>query len=896
MTNKSALEKNWQWFFLGAAVVISIYLRIVHPWNSVFSWTVILGGNDPWYYCRLVENCLAHFPTRIWYDAFTYYPYGTYTHFGPFLVYLSAMLAKLTGASDAESIRRILAFIPAIGGTLLAFSIYLFTKEVFNKKAGVIAAILVVMIPGQLMARSMLGFNDHHVWEVFWMTATLAMFAYSINLWSGRSARENLNEKTKLFAAVLTGIALGLYLDTWAPGFIVALMLVVYAFLIFLFKKYLAVETENIVYIGIITFLVALLLYLPFSFIYSGLSTIHYSPFQLAILLGSAFVLAAFYGIEVLQKRGYYARIGIKEDYTFPATIIASAIAIIGSITAISPDFFNILKGILGVVQPKGGALTIAEVQPFFTMGGEFSLVPAWQNFSMTFFFAIPGMFYTAYRLIRERRSLYVLALVWCAVMLIALTGQNRFAYYFGAVSAVFAAVMLEYLLRLYANYAAERKHTSIYALTALWFVAFLILRLNAEYFLFSLLILSPALADAFLSLGKYAKSNWPEGLVDILKREKEQISLAVVALLIFTALVVVYPTFVQASEQSKHAGGINREWYDALVWLRENTPNKEFYDEYYYKLYKPGKPREPYPYPEGTYGIMSWWDYGHWITAIAHRMPNANPFQQGIGNKYNNEPGAAPFFTAFNESYANAIADKLGVKYVITDVEMATGKFYAMATWAEGSLDKAGKVYYAGYGYVYQTPQGIGIAFNRFSIPPGARVIRILNVPSENYYKTMEARFHIFDGSGLQHYRMVYESGFVNPFNPMGFDEVMYRNIYNSVYANSIGLPKVNVTPTGYVKIFEYVKGAKITGKVPAGVDVVITATVKTNQNRTFVYEQKAKVENGVYEFTVPYAQDTKYPVKAMPYTITAGSVTKTVSLTDEDVENGKVITLDFV
>ncbi|AEA46591.1 oligosaccharyl transferase, archaeosortase A system-associated [Archaeoglobus veneficus] len=904
MTGKNVLEKNWHWLFLGVAAIVSLYLRIINPWNSVFvSWIegARLSGNDPWYYFRLIDSCIHNFPSRIWFDAFTYYPYGTYLHFGPFLVYLGTLVSFVAGAGDAASIRSVIAFIPAIGGTLLAFPVYLLTREISGKKAGVIASLLVVIIPGQLMARSVLGFNDHHIWEVFWMTSTLALFAYSINLWSGRSAKENLSDKSKLLAPVLTGIALGLYLDTWAPGFIVALMLLVYAFFVFIVKKYLKAETENLVYIGIITFLVASIIYLPFSFVYHGLNTVYYSPFQLIILLGSALVLAIFHGIEILEKRGYYSRLGIKEDYAFPATIAVSAAVVVGAITAVSPDFLNLLTRIIGVVQPKGGALTIAEVQPFFTMGGEFSLAPAWSNFAMTFFFAIPGMVYTAYRLVKERKSLYLLVLVWGVAMLIALTGQNRFAYYFGAVSAVFAAVMLEYFLRLYANYAVEKKFTRVYALSVLWFAAFLILRANPEYFLFALLLLVPALADAFLNLGGYATREWPDldKLVDVLKRAKNQASvLAVVALLLFSALVLVYPTFAQANMQSKYAGGgINKEWYDALTWMRENTPGKDFYDEYYYELYEPGKPGEPYPYPEGTYGVMSWWDYGHWITAIAHRIPNANPFQQGIGNKYANQPGAAPFFTAFNESYANAIADRLGVKYVITDVEMATGKFYAMAVWAEGSLDRAGQMYYAGVGYVYQTPQGLGIAFNRFAVPTGAQIIRVLNVPSENYYRTMEARFHIFDGNGLQHYRMVYESGFVSIRSPMGFDEMMYRNIYNSVYANSIGLPKVNVTPTGYVKIFEYVKGAKITGKAPAGVDeVTIKATVTTNQNRTFVYEQKAKVENGVYEFIVPYAQNTKYPVKVSEYVITAGSVTKTVSITDEDVENGKVITLDFV
>ena len=142
----------------------------------------------------------------------------------------------------------------------------------------------------------------------------------------------------------------------------------------------------------------------------------------------------------------------------------------------------------------------------------------------------------------------------------------------------------------------------------------------------------------------------------------------------------------------------------------------------------------------------------------------------------------------------------------------------------------------------------------------------------------------------------MVYESGFVSPFNPMGFDEILYKNIYNRIYADKVGLPKVNVTPTGYVKIFEYVKGAKITGKAPVGAEeVIIKATITTNQNRSFVYEQKTGVKNGTYEFIVPYAQDTKYPVKASEYVITAGSITKRVVLNDEDIEKGNVIRVDL-
>ena len=840
------IKNNWHWFFILSAIAIGLYIRLANPWNTVFpGWIdgAKLSGNDPWYYFRLIDSAVHNFPNRIWFDAFTRYPYGTYIHFGPFLVYLGALASLITGSTDPASIKSVIAFLPAIGGALLALPTYLLAKEVFNKKAGVIAALLVVLIPGQLMARSVLSFNDHHVWEVFWMTSVLALFTASINKWSGKNRDENIKDKKALMYPIMTGIALGLYLDTWAPGFIIALMIVIYAVIIYLFKKWLNAETESLTYIAIITFAVASLIYLPFAFNAPGFSTARYSPFQLLILVGSCLVILVFHLIERLESRGFFEKIGIREEYVFPATIVVSAGIIMGGVALLSPDFLFQLKSIIGVIQPKGGALTVAEVQPFFTMGGKFSLSPAWQNFSITFFFAIPAMIYYAYKLIKTRDERLLFILIWGFAMLVALAGQNRFAYYFGVVSAVFASAIISEILE------------------KVKFYDYISAALNSD-------------KKAMKKIG--AKS------------------LVAGVLLLF---VLIYPTFSQANFYSKYsAGGINKQWYDTLVWMGENTPGKEVYDQFYYQLYKPPEdPREPYPYyPEGVYSIISWWDYGHWITAIAHRIPVANPFQQGIGNKYNDVPGAAPFFTAFNESYADRIADFFDVKYVVSDVEMATGKFYAMAVWAEGSLEKAGRQYFAGTGIVYVDPSGnLGLSLTG-RLPFGAKRLATINIPSENYYRTMEAKFHIFDGSGLKHYRMVYESGPSRNSYP-GFQELMYRKVYNSMYSNKLGYGKVQELSSGYVKVFEYVKGAVVKGKAN-GDEVVAKIMIKTNQGRMFQYTQKVKVIDGEYELVLPYAQNTDYPVKpASEYIIESGGISKKLVISEEQVQKGDVINLDL-
>jgi dolichyl-diphosphooligosaccharide--protein glycosyltransferase len=887
------VEKYWHLAFITAAFIVSIYLRVIRPWHAVFQWTTLLGGNDPWYYYRLIMNCLHNFPNRIWFDAFTYYPYGTYVHFGPFLVYTSALASIIMGAHTPEQVRTVIAFIPTIGGTLLALPVYLFAREVFGKKTAAFASFLVVVVPGQLLARSILGFNDHHIWEVFWMLSSLSLYALSLNVWSGRSALENV-KSNRVIIPVLAGLTFGGYLDTWAPGFILAPMITVYVFSLYLGWKFFE-EKENSAISGAIMFATAALVYLPFAFKYPGLDTVHYSPFQLIVVLGFSFILVAFYLLEQFQK------IKNLPEYTVPATVVAVTLAMAGLAFLSNPRFIHDLLGVIGVIHPRGGALTIAEVQPFFTMGGQFSLIPAWLNFGITFFFAIPGYMYLLYLLYRDKKNLYLLMLVWSTVMFVALCGQNRFAYYFGAVTAILSAVFLVFLLKVYALYYTERKTTRLYAVTALWVLALLILRLNMNKFPFALIVAFPAALDALLNINKELSlsSEFFKELREGLDSKKQTLAVVTIVALLSSSLFVIAPTLGESYAQSQYAGGINHQWYNALTWMRNNTPYRSFYDKYFYEIYKPGyKPnhKKPYPYPHPTYGIMSWWDYGHWIEAIAHRMPIANPFQEGIGNKYRNAPGAAPFFTAFNESYADSIADKLNVKYVISDVEMATGKFYAMAVWAEGSLAKAGMTYYSGVGYLYTYGGRVGLAINPSSLPAGSRIISAIQIPSENYYKTMEARLHIMDGCGLKHYRMVYESKPVSANSMMGIEEMIYRSIFDNTYASKLGLPKVNVTTTGFVKIFEYVKGAKVEGTAPPGVKYVTAeTTVKTNQGRTFVYVQKCKVVNGHYQLILPYAQNTTYPVKPSPYIIKAGKTEESITLSDKDVEQGRTIVLNL-
>ncbi|MDY6960207.1 MAG: oligosaccharyl transferase, archaeosortase A system-associated, partial [Halobacteriota archaeon] len=85
-----------------------------------------------------------------------------------------------------------------------------------------------------------------------------------------------------------------------------------------------------------------------------------------------------------------------------------------------------------------------------------------------------------------------------------------------------------------------------------------------------------------------------------------------------------------------------------------------------------------------------------------------------------------------------------------------------------------------------------------------------------------------------------------------------------------------------------------------PGGVEnATISIGIKTNQNRTFTYNQTETVgPDGKFHFTVPYSTDgpvaggTQFDTMATSlYTVKVGSSTKEVAVTEEEVMNGERI-----
>ncbi|MDI9393905.1 MAG: oligosaccharyl transferase, archaeosortase A system-associated [Euryarchaeota archaeon] len=248
----------------------------------------------------------------------------------------------------------------------------------------------------------------------------------------------------------------------------------------------------------------------------------------------------------------------------------------------------------------------------------------------------------------------------------------------------------------------------------------------------------------------------------------------------------------------------------------------------------------EPSETPE--YGVLSWWDYGNWIVYVGKRPAVSNNFQTGMED-------SADFFLTDSEDEAKTIIEKLNVKYVITDTLMAEGKFSAITRVAGKNIEDY---------YDIETVKG-------------NTGLRTVATPKQALLQTQVYKLHKLDGTSLENFRLIHESA----LNTTEDD---------------------NSNKNNTVKIFEYVKGATISGTVSPKEIVMATLEISSNTGRKFVY-QKGNVadENGLFEITVPYStESTENGVHARSaYSLTAGenSTIIGVQVTENDIVNGNRI-----
>jgi oligosaccharyl transferase (archaeosortase A-associated) len=623
---------------------IALWLRIGPPYDAVFvgDW-VRFSGHDPWYHMRLVENLVQHFPSRIAFDPFTIFPYGQDVFFAPFYDLLLGFVIWVVGVgSPSQRVVEVVgAYFPAVLGALTIIPVYFLGRELFGRGAGLLSAGLIAILPGEFLFRSLLGFSDHHVAEVLFSTTAILFFVLAI-----KSAREEettfghlrnrqwRNIRRPVIFGLLAGITLGVYLLSWVGGLLMVAVISVYVVVQYVSDHLRGKSTDYLCIVGVPSFLVALVMICPFTYVANQ----EMSVISLAVGV-VVFVVAS--GLSWLMTRGK-----VRRAY-YPVALAGLGVVGAAVLYAVYPGLFNVILGETTVFMPSTAARTISEVRPLFYSSGVFSLLTAWRYFTTSFLIALVSLCLLIWAMVRERSADRALIVVWSLVILAATLSQTRFAYYY----AVNVALLSGYL-----SWAVLRRS------------GFSRLRTRVA-----------------------KEQHEPEGKRQSKKKRKEKrrkeatkprtsYLSARYALPVAAAIVVFfavfYPNIGYATATAAHpAPGADEAWHSSLLWMRDETPDPFGDPSFYYEPYAQLAAGATYDYPESAYGVMSWWDSGHWITYIAHRIPNSNPTQAGASQ-------AAWYFSGSDEGLANEILDSLGSRYVIIDYETATADFTTMLTW----------------------------------------------------------------------------------------------------------------------------------------------------------------------------------------------------------------------
>ena len=596
-----AYFKKFKWMFLPIIVWLLFTTAVIRTANipqlkdiTTGNWT--LGPDlDPFLYLRLandINNGSLQNP-----DMMRYVPLGAknyaYQSLMPWFIFYFYKISQFFGNDSltyAAIITPVIFFIISAIGFLLfvkALTSFKFSKEK-SWACATIATLFYIFVPSMLH-RTVAGVPEIESLGMVWFWFA---FLFFILAW-----KEQRTKKMIVYS-IATGIFTGLMSWSWGGYRYIYMILGLTALLIFLFQKE---RTKNkIIYFSWI--IPALfIIYLQIGNIKTIITSINDTGFGIFVLflLGMDYLL---FNTKIKEK--------IKlEKINLPRPIISLIIGILSIIFVlliINPEFLiNTANNIFGrLLYPFGReriGLTVAENKvPYFS--------EILQNFGYLLLIFIIGtlfIFYEAIKKFNLRQKiilngfflLFIFGFVFSKYSPTSiLNGDSFFSklIYIGSL-LIFALFMLYIIIKAHITNDEKTlqdfKDINIAYILLLAFSFWGIVSMRGAIRLF--FIISPIipLISSFFFIGILNYKN--ENKQDDLKR--------IIALFASIILIIIMlGAFINYSTQTFYEAGATspgvyeRQWQQAMSWIRENTPIGSVF--------------------------VHWWDYGYWIQTIGQR------------------------------------------------------------------------------------------------------------------------------------------------------------------------------------------------------------------------------------------------------------------------------------
>jgi dolichyl-phosphooligosaccharide-protein glycotransferase len=838
-------------YVLIGALVTSLVLRILPFFQMDFAAFAVHGDPDVWYNFRQIEVMVSDFPRYNWFDPMTAYPTGKYVDWGPLFPLIASALCIVTGAVQRVDFIAVSSWVPVLFGVLMVPVVFLLARLVAGWKAGVIAAVFIAVVSGGYFYRTMAGVVDHHCAEIFFTTVFCLCYLSALRKGSEHEIhlRTPASWKPLLVPSVLAGVALAAGLAVVPTVLLFAMILAVYTLFQYIWDAFHRKGTEYLLVTnGVISaFAIAGLAIVGFHSPVYSLAT--YSPASL-----HAFVLL-FCGTAILQVFSIVFR---EKPWIFVGVTAICAVGCVVGATLLSPLHFDsgirVLSSFFG---QRFQDFPLDEQKPW-------SFAQMWGSFNIGIILAVIGLPLLVYRFWKRECPIHLFILVWGVVVLVSTFLHSRFDYYSAVIIVLSAAIALSCAFTLDNPDAGKKSRAR-----------------NSQ----------DRNGKKEKSEGKAASpTKAGKGILPGL--EGTGTSLVLACMLVFCGVSVISDYSIVTSTKNSL---IPPQWTATLEWLDgvaadTGVPYLGPYDG------------AEWTYPDGSYSILSWWDYGHWITFLSKGIPVTNPFQDNVGQ-------SAFYFFAKSEVTANRIADMLDARYIITDWKMTDSKFPSMVNWYRSTVP------------ILAVPDNN--YYQVFLVAPGQADQTLVSLKFQPYYQTMVSRLQNFDGTMVEPQEVVYieyddtapsgDTPEVSRYEVIDIETARHKlaqfestsqegkgaviantgldapvekidalKHYRLIYEQADGSAEITSGGNHSVKAFEHVKGARLEG------EGLIEVTIQTNLGRTFVYRQES--ENGL--FILPYStKDSSYPVKTTgPYRLVSSG--RTIEVSEQDVMDGATIT----
>lgn len=890
---KWSLKKYGHLYSLVVVLAFTLVTRLQGAKNLIdSSGEIILPGNDPWYHFRATMFQIENYPYFLGFDPMSGYPEGASAGtFGTLFDFISATVSLIIGlgSPSEELVKEVLIYTAPVYGVLSVAVVYLLGKYVTKSRwGGIGSAIVLSLIPGTFYRRTRVGFADHQSLEVLMLLLTV----FGIIKFIDYSEDKNIILRLINDYTNVTTREWSKYL-----GLSIFLMLIYYmvwppAIMVFGLLTITATLYVLIGYRNKDIIIESALLSMTVLSSFNLLMVILRRPtmeLQVAkpsiIHLGVGAIALFVCGISyALNKKS-------KEDNWSDQKFYGSLFVSIGvpAIIALIVDP-SVISGIANQIfrvlgYPFGLGSGSEQIQ---TIGEESSasiLGLTVSQYGFMLYSAIGGIIYMGYEIYKDMKNSKQFA-------------SKLFLFVFGAFILVISIRTVRF------NY-----------------------------------YLAPVVATfGVILISKLVEYVGIPTNISNLKGYHLLSILIILFLFIPVLLVPVQVGTVYQQESSMNQG--YQDWQEPMEWLENNSEDTDI--EQYGRYSK-----DTFEYSEESYGVMSWWDYGHWITTTAERPPVANPFQQ---HAYNASDFLLADSTEKSQNVMKNLDENSESKYVAIDWQMVSpySKYAAIVQFndnvtlgdtitryyetqpgsgAQLSFIQKDQRYYEStmvrlyYGHGSRMgPSSYTVNYNL----QGAEQRSIRTVtpeldPIKKHNSSQEAKEYANNNTevsiggigntpaepveAIDDYRLVKTS---DTFSVRRGSVVREFRSLNQTSDNNMSVRDYDPVPST-VKLFEKVEGAEIRiNNLKPDSEITVAVPVQDpTTNQTFIYSQVASVnENGTSQFSVPYSTTGYDSVENPPsvrgrgsysvsYTDQAGIITQ-YSVPEEKVVSGETINLD--